>query len=294
VHRGRRQLTLTTEEPGTYSVTVPGVDPGTTVEYVFEAEDEMGHQGEIRGSYFAVGESSLELRLIDEEITAGDENIAKGRLNPRGEDVILFFFQGEEAYNFTLTTNEYGRFNQSLEPTTLGNWSVYAEFPGNEAYYNSTSETLNFTVSSLPTTTTCQVSDETIEAGFNVTVSGEFSLEIPGVTVELIIKTTDQVKKLYAKTSANGSYSVPFEPDSKGVWRVQARTFGDGFLYEGSESGWAEFEVVTPRLTTTVTRLPSIIMAKAGPLLKPPYLYGVLGILGVAGGGIVFYIRRRE
>jgi hypothetical protein len=241
-----------------------------------------------------VGESSLELRLIDEEITAGDENMAKGRLNPRGEDVILFFFQGEEAYNFTLTTNEYGRFNQSLEPTSLGNWSVYAVFPGNEAYYNSTSEILNFTVSSLSTSTTCQVSDETIEAGFNVTVSGAFSLEVPDVTVELIIKTTDQIAKLYAKTSANGSYSIPFEPDSKGIWRVQARTFGDGFLYEGSESGWAEFEVVTPRLTTTVTRLPSIIMAKAGPLLKPPYLYGVLGILGVAGGGIVFYIRRRE
>jgi hypothetical protein len=142
--------------------------------------------------------------------------------------------------------------------------------------------------------TTCQVSEESIEAGFGVTLSGEFSLEIPGVTVELIIKTSDEIQKLYAETSANGSYSTPFEPDLKGVWRIQARTFGDGFLYEGSESEWAEFEVVTPRLTTTVTRLPSIVMARVGPFLKPPYLYGVIGLVGIAGGGIFFYLRRRE
>jgi LPXTG-motif cell wall-anchored protein len=35
-------------------------------------------------------------------------------------------------------------------------------------------------------------------------------------------------------------------------------------------------------------------MARVGPFLKPPYLYGVIGIVGIAGGGIVFYLRRRE
>ena len=287
-------VTVRAEEPGTHNATVPGVDPGTTVLYRFEAEDEMGHRGWVEGSYFAIGESSLELRLLDDEITAGEEAVAKGKLEPRGEDVTLFFFKGDEIYNYTLETNDYGRFNKSLEPTSLGNWSVCAVFPGNEAYYNSTSETLNITVSSLPTATTCRVSDESIEAGFGVALSGMFSLEVPGVTVELTVKTTDKIEKLYTETSANGSYSVPFEPDSKGVWRVQARTSGDGFLYEGSESEWAEFEVVTPRLTTTVTRLPSIIMARAGPFLRPPYLYGVIGLVGIAGGGIVFYLRRRE
>lgn len=286
--------TVRAEASGTYNVTVLGIDPGVTVEYIFEAEDEMGHEGEIEGSYFAIGESSIELRLIDDEILAGEETTAKGKLNPRGEDVILFFFQGEEIYNFTLTTNEYGRFNQSLEPTSLGNWSVYTVFPGNEAYYNSTSETLNFTVSTRSTATTCRVSEGTIEAGFGVTITGEFSLEIPDVTVEILLKTTEQVQKIYAQTSANGSFSTPFEPDSKGTWRVQAESFGDGFLYEGSESGWAELEVVTPSLTTTVSRLPSIIAARAGPFLKPPYLYAVVGVVGIAGGGIVFYLRRRE
>ena len=198
--------TVRVEEYGTYNVTVPGVDPGVTVEYRFEAEDELDHKGEIEGSYFSIGESSMELRLLDDEIIAGDETMAKGRLSPRGEDVTLFFFQGEEIYNFTLTTNEYGRFNQSLKPTSLGDWSVYAVFPGNEAYYNSTSETLNFTVSSRSTATTCRVSEGTIEAGFGVTISGEFSLEIPGVTVEILLKTTEQVQKIYAQTSANGSF----------------------------------------------------------------------------------------
>jgi len=288
------QRTMTTEESGTYSVTVPGGDPGTTVEYVFEAEDEMGNQGETGGSYFAIGESSLELRLSDDDIIAGAETTAKGRLNPYGEDVTLLFYQGEAIHNFTLTTDDTGRFNQTFEPNSLGEWSVYAEYPGREAYYNSTSETLNFTVSTRSTATTCRVSEETIEAGFGVNITGEFSLEIPDVAVEILLKTTEQVIKIYARTSANGSFRAPFEPDSKGTWRVQAETFGDGFLYEGSESGWVELEVVTPSLTTTVTRLPSIIAARAEPFLKPPYLYAVVGVVGIAGGGIVFYIRRRE
>ncbi len=254
----------------------------------------MGNQGETGGSYFAIGESSLELRLSDDDIIAGDETTAKGRLNPYGEDVTLLFYEGETIYNFTLTTDDTERFNQSFEPNSLGEWSVYAEYPGREAYYNSTSETLNFTVSTRSTATTCRVSEETIEAGFGVNITGEFSLEIPDVAVEILLKTTEQVQKIYAKTSANGSFSTPFEPDSKGTWRVQAETFRDVFLYEGSESGWAELEVVTPSLTTTVSRLPSIIAARAEPFLKPPYLYAVVGVVGIAGGGIVFYLRRRE
>ncbi len=35
-------------------------------------------------------------------------------------------------------------------------------------------------------------------------------------------------------------------------------------------------------------------MEKAAPFLKPPFLYGIIGVVGLAGGGVVFYLRRRE
>jgi len=67
---------------------------------------------------------------------------------------------------------------------------------------------------------------------------------------------------------------------------------GDGLVYEGTESEFIDLKVVDPSLTTRLLRLPSTIYANAGSFVKPPYLYGLIGILCVAGGGAAFYIRR--
>jgi len=51
---------------------------------------------------------------------------------------------------------------------------------------------------------------------------------------------------------------------------------------------------VNPTLTTTLLRLPERIYTETGWLLQPPYLYGIVGLVGIAGGGVYIYWRRQE
>ena len=125
-------------------------------------------------------------------------------------------------------------------------------------------------------------------------MSGKFSIPKGGLLIELTAKKPDKVEEFWATTTESGGYEATFEPPSKGEWTFIARVAGDGLVYYGATSSQVKLEVVNPSLTTTVLRLPTTIMNGVGGLLKPPLLYGVVGFVGVAGGGIVIYLRRRE
>jgi hypothetical protein len=229
-------------------------------------------------------------------------------VSSRDEVKLEFFIQDEtEIINITgKYTEDAGRNwkDMKLVSEETGNYSViiYDKAPGVSIEYvfevedimGNKGEFRGSYVRLHATSITCLLSDSSIEAGYGVTLWGALNPEIPDVPVELIVHHLERVEKIYTKTFANGSYNIIFEPDSIGLWIFQAKTFGDGFYYEGSESELVELEVVTPKMITTIKRLPSIIMVKIGWVLKPPYLYGVVGILGIAGGGLVFYLMRRE
>lgn len=282
-----RQLTLIEEGDGVYSGEVPALGGGTMVDYVFEAEDEMGNVGEIRGSYKVMSSSDLELHLNEDEITGGESVKTYGYLTHGGKEVEIHYTHGNDVSNFTVTTDGPGYFSHVFTPDSKGEWQVAARFAGDNASHPAISETLSFAVTSLSTSLTCTLSDGEIELGEEVTISGAFSLEKAGLRVELTLAVAENTTKLSVETSSDGSYSATFKPDSKGAWKVRAGVQGDGFTYEGSESATAELTVVAPSLKTKVYRLPSV-------LVRPPYLYGLLGVIGGTAGGVVFYIRRRE
>ena len=281
-------------EEGTHLVTVPSVQPGTSVEYIFQAEDVMGNRGEVGGSYFTMGFSTIEIRLVDTELSAGDEAVARGDLYPEGESAILSYSHGEEQTNFTVATDPTGRFNHTFTPAALGAWQLLASYPGSEAYEPSVSEVINFTVSSLPTSVVFTMDTDEVEAGGRVALSGYVSPARGGTAVEIFVWSGEESEKIYARTEEDGSFTTEFEPPLKGAWSIQARTFGDGFTYQDSQSEPRELAVVTPSLTTTITRLPGMIIARATPYLRPPFIYGIVGVLGVVGGGVFIYLRRRE
>ena len=104
----------------------------------------------------------------------------------------------------------------------------------------------------------------------------------------------NESEKVYAIPDSLGRFTGSFEPPTKGEYAINARVIGDGFFYAGSESDPLSLTVVGPSLSTILIRIPGALMEKAAPLLKPPLLYGVIGVVGLAGGGIVFYLRRRE
>ncbi len=278
---------------GRYGATVPGVPPGTIVDYVFEAEDAMGNRQEARGSYEAIGRSSLRMSLGDINYFGGEEVTPRGFIDPAGREVDIKYVHGDETFNFTVLASDRGDFNHSFTPPSIGEWAVFAEYAGDEDYLPSASERLNFTVESIPTEVSCGVSRERVEQGGKVTISGEFSLEREGVAVELVLKSKDSIKNLVATTSPRGAFSLDFEPETLGRWSIRAKVQSDGLVYAGSESALVELNVVNPSLTTILLRLPSTLASRAGFLVEPPYLYGVIVAVGAAGGGIFFFLRRR-
>jgi hypothetical protein len=141
---------------------------------------------------------------------------------------------------------------------------------------------------------TCKLSPEKVEFKKKVTISGKFSVQQEGVPVKLYYKKDDKITSTIEFTSPDGSYAVEFIPESKGFWFIQAKVNTDGLVYGSTESEYVGLKVLNPTLTTILLRLPSAIIQRSGGLLKPPLLYGVIGIVGIASGGIVFYLRSRE
>jgi len=279
---------------GLYVAEIPGVHPGSIIEYAIEAEDLMGNRGSATGIYSAIGQSSLRMYLNQDTIYGGEAIVPWGFLDPGGRNVEVRYLHGEDEYNFNVTAADHGYFNHSFNPMSLGEWQVYGVYAGDEDHLPSSSDRLNFSVVSQPTDLMCQLGKGRLEFGFSVKISGAFSLEKEGVPVELVLKSKDGFERLWAETSLDGSYSADFKPSSKGSWTIQARVAGDGLTYSGAESEVVTLQVVNPSLTTTLLRLPSTLASRGGFLVKPPYLYGLLGALGAAGGGLLFYLRRRE
>ncbi len=171
---------------------------------------------------------------------------------------------------------------------------MHVEYQGDEVYLSASSETLNFTVNPVSPRITCELSTEKVEFKKSVTITGKFSIEQEGIPVKLYYKKDDKITSAIGFTAQDGSYTIEFIPDSKGLWLIQAKVNTDGLVYGGTESEYVGLKVLNPTLTTLLLRLPSGIVQRSGGLLKPPLLYGVIGFVGIAGGGIVFYLRSRE
>jgi hypothetical protein len=289
-----RTLNPSTTGNGTLRVIFPPVNPGTTIDYTIEAGDAMGNSGGTHGSFHAMGTPTLEIRFIEEELTAGEEAEIRGRLNPGGEPVNVSISHGDTLINVTLVADPDGHFNYPFKPTATGNWTLKARFNGSEAYHASYTESVNLTVSSLQMSIAVSLDPETVESGKTVTVTGSLDPVKPDVIVEVSAIRGEESEKIYAKTASLGRFTGSFEPSTKGEFTIIARVIGDGFLYAGSESVRLVLTVVKPSLYTTLTRIPGALMERAAPFLKPPFLYGVIGVVGLAGGGIVLFLRRRE
>ena len=288
-----KKVTVGLDADGNYGGIIPRVDPGEAVDYVFEAEDVLGNIGEVHDNYTTRGGSSLEIHLSGENITGGKDITVDGRSRPGYREIGVNYTHEDEVFNFTLVSDVFGNFEHVFRPTSNGEWQALARFAGDNKYHPSTSETLNFTVNSLSTNLILEA-PEKIEFGRKVALRGAFSLELEGVPVEVVVIGENGTEGLLTTTAEDGSFNTSFEPENKGVWWIQAKVTEDGLIYRGTESQVMEMRVVNPSLTTTLIRLLTGLALKASILIKTPYLYGVVVVVGAVGGGIYIYIRRRE
>jgi len=279
---------------GNYSTMIPPVNPGIIVEYTFTAIDDNNLESEISGNYTTIGMGNVNINLEKTSIFGGDIISLSGILYPVNRSIQVIYTLGEDIRAYNVTSNGEGHFTHTYSPPLCGNWQVQAEYLGEEYYLYSISEQENFTVKPVQTTINCQVNTEKLELGNTLTISGMFAYPKAGLSIIIYLTNGEKKYSLIASTQQDGSFSTTYVPDEKGKWQAQTKAFTDGLIYSEAESSEAYFNVVNPTLTTTLLRLPERICTETGWLLQPPYLYGIVGLVGVAGGGVYIYWRRQE
>ena len=279
---------------GNYSAKIPPVQPGQLLEYTFEVVESNSYTSELSGSYHTIGKGDIDLQITGDTVPGGSEIQVLGTLYPSGRSMNIVFTHSEDQQVYNVTSNEYGSFEHFFRPDSSGEWQVHAEYPGEEYYLSYTTEPINFTVTQLETMITCQVDVEKVELGDSLTITGQFSQLTEGLSVKVFLSTGDAKYSKITTTKPDGSFTAEYTPEAKGEWTIEAKAYSDGLVFDGAESEPVTLQVVNPSLTTMLLRLPGIIYSSGAWLLDPPYLYGVVGLVGVAGGGAYILYRRRE
>jgi hypothetical protein len=127
----------------TCRVNVPGQAAGTTVVYGVVATDMLRDVLVANGSYSVKMSSSLNISLVRQAVTLGENIIVTGNLTPAsgGESISLYFVSGNESETVVVYTIQDGSFTASYKPDVSGEWSIQARFFESDMMYgNITSE----------------------------------------------------------------------------------------------------------------------------------------------------------
>ena len=122
---------------------------------------------------------------------------------------------------------------------------------------------------------TCNLTSQSITIGNNITVRGFVYPIVENLTVSVMFIASNTTTEQIAYTYSNGTYSVSWKPDSKGLWRVHAKIAEDAIRSQAYSNSTS--------FTVTDTWLNQYMIFIIG---------GVAGVAGVFV--VVFIIRRRR
>jgi hypothetical protein len=123
----------------TCRVNVSGQAAGTTVVYGVVATDMLRDVLVANGSYSVKMSSSLNISLVRQTVTLGENITATGNLTPAsgGEPISLYFVSGNGSETVVVYTVQDGSFTASYKPDVSGEWSVQARFFESDSMYGS-------------------------------------------------------------------------------------------------------------------------------------------------------------
>jgi hypothetical protein len=128
----------------TCTATIPAQIAGTTVAYGIEATDLLKDTLVANGTYTVKNPSMLNITLIHETVTLGDNITIKGQMTPQTLDVPITvnFDYGNYSESVVCFTLADGSFTASLLPNATGTWNVQAVFYEDASAYASMSQQL--------------------------------------------------------------------------------------------------------------------------------------------------------
>jgi hypothetical protein len=131
-----------------------------------------------------------------------------------------------------LSTNSSGFFTDVYFPNKTGSWAVIVGWEGNETCFGASGVYRNFTVEKTTMSITCNVTEDSITIGENITVTGSVYPIVENLNVTLVFTMSNATIEQYAYTNSNGTFTTSFKPNLIGSWRAQTRLDGDDLRCE--------------------------------------------------------------
>ena len=262
---------------------LPFFEGGDFVEYEVSAMDEFGSTSSVESEFLVKREVSIMLNMYQTSLIGHEKAEIHGRSSLETTPLTLTFMNGAINKTYEITTDEDGNFDFTFTPDQLGLWTCQASYVGSDITFPTLSDTISFTLESRPTQITSSLSRSSVKVETPIYVRGSLTPRVGNMPVEVLFASSSTVFNETVYTNDQGAYSCVFEPAEEDTWKVLVK-FGDGFYYERTESALLEFEV---RPLTLIDKVQKMYMM----LVRPPYLYGIFGMLSI-GFSVVLYTKR--
>ncbi len=221
-------------------------------------------------------ETALSLPLPALEPRAGETVELRGSIEPAipGATLQLAVRRPDGSQEqIELQADSAGRFSYPLHVAAPGDWSLQAEFPGDQDYLGS-SASLEFSVQQPKSRLACRLEPQQAPVGESVLFSASLEPPLSGAELELEVTPPQGAPlRIQLISSLQGQVEHRFSPDAPGVWQFALRAASDLPLEE-----------------------PGCAPLSFQALSKPPYaLYAVLAaLLLLALGASLFWLQRRR
>jgi hypothetical protein len=200
--------------------------------------------------------SSLSCYLPSSSIEIGDNITLSGSLLPmRGGATITLNYRQDTGWTLltTVTTNLDGSYSQIWTPPTVDTYQFQATWLDDPMYADASSAIVTLTVTTLPSTLTCNTSTTTVTIGDNVTLRGEVLPIRPGIDVTLQYQTASGWTEIQSvATDTQGQYTYLWTPSSGGDYQVRAICTDDD-MYSAAVSAFQSITVEKLSVTITCT-----------------------------------------
>jgi hypothetical protein len=237
-----------------YRYHLPGLVTGDTLYYQVDAWDILGSKSSISNSFKVMTNTTIELKVLKNRITAGEEIITYGNIKNGGNEFTINYQRDGENSTHTIKPKSDGSYTHRFRPNLAGEYTITADFEGSNGYHPSTSDIKKCNVESLDASVTCYTRKQKYALGDEVKISGYYSFKTIAKEVIIEIYRDGEVEYLLALTDKDGFYSTTFQTQELGEYTIITRVKGDGYLFKEASSEAVPFKVVKPLLPAFVRK----------------------------------------
>ncbi len=250
---------------------VPSFDFGDKLQYMVYAKNNLGNIGEEYGEKEVKKEVDLSIELSGDRINAGETITIQGSTSVHNSSLELFYVQGSSTKSYKIKTNSI-TFQHKFVPNKIGEWSVYAQYKGDQEYGHTRSETKKFDVQPLYLILVAQPEKENVIVGEKILVEGRTEPQLPDIPLTITYSVSN-AERQQVTTDASGEFSSNYVPNEEGTCDILVSIKGD----------WRYGQVQSQifRVNVQERTIVRVMLNIVDDALTPPTLYITAGAVAV-------------